>query len=254
MYTTLGERITHFRTMRHMTQEQLSERVGVSRQAISKWERGEANPDLYNVQALARALGVRIDDLVSGIEDTREPRQERRPRPEPIQNSNGTNGNYVKQLLYKAKHTTNSEEAARIKKKLIWIGLIGIVLSGSMSIGGFIGFLTNGFTSVNTFGGIDRMFFLRPILFMLMFMGGGVMLMISVPILFAGLTIKVAEVTTNYLDTRETCPSCGDERDTDEKVCSRCGYRFEEDQSICSSCGKDNKPDDVYCRECGQLL
>lgn len=254
MYTTLGERITHFRTMRHMTQAQLSDRVGVSRQAISKWERGEANPDLYNVQSLARALGVRIDDLINGIEKKEPTYENRQFRQEPKQDNMEKTGNYVKQLLYKAKHTSNSEEASKIKRKLIRIGLLGIVLSLIMTLGGLIGFTTAGFASVHTFGGFNSMFLLRPLLFMLMFMGGGIVLMISVPILLAGLSIKVAEVTTNYLDTREVCPSCGDERDSDEKVCSSCGYRFDQDERLCSSCGKENTTSDTYCRECGQLL
>ena len=43
---TLGEKIYKLRTKRSMTQEQLAEKIGVSRQSVSKWESGASIPDL----------------------------------------------------------------------------------------------------------------------------------------------------------------------------------------------------------------
>lgn len=51
------------RKAKGMSQEKLAEAVGVSRQAVSKWETGEAQPDLTKVIALADALEVSIDEL-----------------------------------------------------------------------------------------------------------------------------------------------------------------------------------------------
>lgn len=48
-----------------MTQEELAEKVGVSRQALSKWESGETLPDLDRCRALAEIFGVTIDDLAN---------------------------------------------------------------------------------------------------------------------------------------------------------------------------------------------
>lgn len=48
-----------------LTQEQLAEAVGVSRQTIAKWESGETSPDLEHAAALAEKLGTTVDDLVS---------------------------------------------------------------------------------------------------------------------------------------------------------------------------------------------
>lgn len=48
------------------SQEKLAELVGVSRQAVAKWEAGEALPDLGNLVALANIFGTRIDELVNG--------------------------------------------------------------------------------------------------------------------------------------------------------------------------------------------
>lgn len=47
-----------------LTQEQLAERLGVSRQTIAKWESGETAPDLSNGAALADALDVSLDELI----------------------------------------------------------------------------------------------------------------------------------------------------------------------------------------------
>ena len=47
-----------------LTQEQLAEAVGVSRQTVAKWEAGETSPDLEHAAALADALGCTVDALV----------------------------------------------------------------------------------------------------------------------------------------------------------------------------------------------
>ena len=48
-----------------MTQEDIAEKVGVSRQAMAKWESGETTPDLEKARLLAGALGVSLDDLTN---------------------------------------------------------------------------------------------------------------------------------------------------------------------------------------------
>ena len=48
-----------------LTQEQLAEAVGVSRQTVAKWEAGETSPDLEHAAALADALGCTVDALVN---------------------------------------------------------------------------------------------------------------------------------------------------------------------------------------------
>lgn len=56
-----------YRTQSGMTQEQLAERIGVSRQAVAKWEKGETLPDIDNVIALADLYGVTVDSLVRNV-------------------------------------------------------------------------------------------------------------------------------------------------------------------------------------------
>ena len=69
---TLGERITQARKQAGLSQEQLGEKLGVSRQAISKWESGQTNPDVVYVAELCRLFGVSSDWLLLGMEHAQE--------------------------------------------------------------------------------------------------------------------------------------------------------------------------------------
>lgn len=62
----LGERLYQLRRSRGMSQEQLAERIGVSRQTISKWEGGLSTPDLEKLIALADCFEITMDELVRG--------------------------------------------------------------------------------------------------------------------------------------------------------------------------------------------
>lgn len=61
---TLGEKLQRLRKARGMTQEQLAEQVGVSRQSLSGWENDTALPDTANVVALADLFDVTTDYLL----------------------------------------------------------------------------------------------------------------------------------------------------------------------------------------------
>ena len=56
-----------FRKQNGYTQEQVAEKLGVSRQAVAKWERGESVPDIENVIALADMYEVTVDSLVRNM-------------------------------------------------------------------------------------------------------------------------------------------------------------------------------------------
>lgn len=60
----LSENLYTLRRQRKLTQEQVAAQVGVSRQALSKWETGESVPDVGNCLALADFYDVSLDDLV----------------------------------------------------------------------------------------------------------------------------------------------------------------------------------------------
>ena len=65
---TFQERLNQLRRERGLSQEDLAEVVGVTRQAVQKWESGASRPDMDNLTALAEYFGVTLDYLVMGRE------------------------------------------------------------------------------------------------------------------------------------------------------------------------------------------
>lgn len=61
---TLGQRLKQHRTACKMTQEFVAEALGVSRQAVSKWENGSSDPSTTNLLALAKLYGVPAETLL----------------------------------------------------------------------------------------------------------------------------------------------------------------------------------------------
>lgn len=70
MKQTMGERISEFRKDRGMTQDGLAEKVGVTSQAVSKWENNLSVPDLSILIELADLFNVTLDELVRDKEET----------------------------------------------------------------------------------------------------------------------------------------------------------------------------------------
>ncbi len=65
---SLGEIIKQHRINCKMTQEFVAESLGVSRQAVSKWETGASNPSTANLIALSKLYGVSAKDILSNID------------------------------------------------------------------------------------------------------------------------------------------------------------------------------------------
>lgn len=63
-----GEQIATLRKLKGITQSELGERIGVSFQAVSKWERGEALPDVTLLPDLAGILETTVDNILLGGE------------------------------------------------------------------------------------------------------------------------------------------------------------------------------------------
>ena len=61
---TLEEKIKHYRKQAGLSQEKMAEKIGVSRQAITKWENGQSVPDLNRILEMARIFGVTTDYLL----------------------------------------------------------------------------------------------------------------------------------------------------------------------------------------------
>jgi len=69
MKNMISENLAALRKKYHLTQEEVAERIGVSRQALAKWERGESVPDMNNCIALAALYEVTLDTLVNYSDD-----------------------------------------------------------------------------------------------------------------------------------------------------------------------------------------
>ena len=65
---SLGETLRDHRARCQMTQEYVAEAIGVSRQAVSKWEKGLSSPSTTNLLALAKLYGVSVEELLKSVE------------------------------------------------------------------------------------------------------------------------------------------------------------------------------------------
>lgn len=74
MNIEIANRLVSLRKANNLSQEALAEKLGISRQAVSKWERAEASPDTDNLILLARLYGVSLDELLKTEDEI--------PRPE----------------------------------------------------------------------------------------------------------------------------------------------------------------------------
>jgi len=79
MTIEIANRLVEWRKQNRLSQEELAEQIGVSRQAVSKWERAESSPDTDNLIELARLYNVSLDELLytaepeHALEETEEP-------------------------------------------------------------------------------------------------------------------------------------------------------------------------------------
>ena len=63
---TFGERLLEYRTHEGLSQEKLAEKVGVTRQTVSKWETNQSVPDFDKIIPLCEALGISTEELIKG--------------------------------------------------------------------------------------------------------------------------------------------------------------------------------------------
>ena len=66
---SLGEVLKKYRTDNKMTQEFVAESLGVSRQAVSKWEQGLSEPSTSNMIALAKLYGITPEELLKNVKN-----------------------------------------------------------------------------------------------------------------------------------------------------------------------------------------
>lgn len=69
MTIEIANRLVKLRKEKGLSQEELADKLGLSRQAVSKWERAEASPDTDNLICLAKLYGVSLDELLNSEDD-----------------------------------------------------------------------------------------------------------------------------------------------------------------------------------------
>lgn len=82
-----ANRLLKYRKKFGFSQEELAEKIGVSRQAVSKWERAEAAPDTDNLIILADVYGVTLDELLRGTDEQAENKAKNFSKDEPDENT-----------------------------------------------------------------------------------------------------------------------------------------------------------------------
>ncbi len=115
MNIKLADRLVTLRKENKLSQEALAEKLGLSRQAISKWERAEASPDTDNLIALATLYGISLDELL------------------------GNEKKVEKEVPAEEKPLTDSQLKAKEKLKkapLLLLAAIAIYVVGGIIIGG----------------------------------------------------------------------------------------------------------------------
>lgn len=73
MNIEIANRLVNLRKGNNLSQEALAEKLGISRQAVSKWERAEASPDTDNLILLSRLYGISLDELLKTDEEIPRP-------------------------------------------------------------------------------------------------------------------------------------------------------------------------------------
>lgn len=109
MNIEVANRLVNLRKQMGLSQEQLAEKIGVSRQAVSKWERSEASPDTDNLILLARLYNISLDDLLS-TEDEIPTYEEAAEEPEKVTEEDNVFDN-------ENKYTENSDNSYNWDKK-----------------------------------------------------------------------------------------------------------------------------------------
>ena len=126
MNVTLGKRIADLRREKGFKQDELAEKLGISPQAVSKWENDQTCPDISLLPSLAKILGVSIDELLSG-------KKEEAPEVKILPESERKD---IKNMILRIVASAKDGDVARINLPL---GLIEVAMESGMDLSQFAG-------------------------------------------------------------------------------------------------------------------
>ena len=87
---TFSEKLVVLRKIKHLTQDEFASAVGVSRQAVYKWESGQSYPEALKLVEMKLLFGISIDDLLDDTFEVELPKKKRRRRKPKAENAEAT--------------------------------------------------------------------------------------------------------------------------------------------------------------------
>ena len=130
MNLEIANRLQKLRKEKGYSQEQLAEALGISRQAVSKWERAESSPDTDNLICLAKLYGISLDELLS-TDDMME---------EIVENKDVVESDEVINIKVKIPKVSN-EKTTKKEKIIELLNILNVFLIGVLYF--VLGFLFN---------------------------------------------------------------------------------------------------------------
>ena len=121
MNTTLGKRIAALRHQKELKQDELAEKLGITAQAVSKWENDQTCPDIFLLPNLAKILGVSIDELLTGKTE----------EVATVKMFNENEKKEIKDMILRIVTESRNGDVARVNLPL---GIVDVLIEGGMNM------------------------------------------------------------------------------------------------------------------------
>lgn len=193
-----GEYLKKLRTENNLSQEKLGEKLGLSRQSISKWEQGNAVPDIENIMKLTKLYNVSVDSILNGEEDKKEEILKEEKAPEKsIKTPADTFENEVPQKKKQKVHHTWVFYSYPVLMVILY-ALLGVLFSPKGWYMGWIVFLTIPlfYTGILAYNKKKPVIFCYPVLMLIIYLLGGFFLKLWHPLWIIFLTIPIFYIIT----------------------------------------------------------
>jgi len=193
-----GEYLKKLRTENNLSQEKLGEKLGLSRQSISKWEQGNAVPDIENIMKLAKLYNVSVDSILNGEEDKKEETAKQENAPEKsIEPPAYIPEKEVPQKKKQKVHHTWVFYSYPVLMAILY-ALLGVLFSPKGWYMGWIVFLTIPlfYTGVLAYNKKKPVIFCYPVLMLIIYLLGGFFLKLWHPLWIIFLTIPIFYIIT----------------------------------------------------------
>lgn len=193
-----GEYLKKLRTENNLSQEKLGEKLGLSRQSISKWEQGNAVPDIENIMKLAKLYNVSVDSILNGEEDKKEEILKEENAPEKsIEPPAYIPEEEVPQKKKQKVHHTWVFYSYPVLMAILY-ALLGVLFSPKGWYMGWIVFLTIPlfYTGVLAYNKKKPFIFCYPVLMLIIYLLGGFFLKLWHPLWIIFLTIPIFYIIT----------------------------------------------------------